>query len=91
MLTAIIYEKLPKIKPPRMSRKEERHLYYLQHKDQMKAKCHEYYIKNREEIIKRNRTWNDTFGKMRIQCPTCNLEMNRASLYRHKKRHTINE
>lgn len=85
MLTAIIYEKPPK--PKKLTRKEQRHLYYLKHKEIINQQCHLYYLEHRDEMIKKNREWNEIHGKARVNCDICDLEMNRASLYRHKKRH----
>jgi hypothetical protein len=49
--------------------------YYQSNKEVIKKKAKQYYQANKEAF------------KQRVQCPHCNIEMNKSSLRRHIKRH----
>ena len=55
--------------------------YYEKNKEKMRL-CHsEYYQKNKEKINLQCKVYNNT----KVNCPNCNLLLNRSSLYKHKK------
>ena len=54
--------------------KEHKKQYYTEHKDYHKK----YYLDNKEKLTE--------YMKARVNCPKCNLEMNRSSLPPHRKR-----
>jgi len=71
------------------NRKEWRELNREYIKDYAKKYSEEKYKLNKEQILQRNKEWrelNKEYNRRKINCPICNIELNRNSLTRHIKR-----
>ena len=56
--------------------------YYEKNKEKMRLWQNEYNQKNKEKISLQKKEYN----KVKVNCPNCNLLLNRCSLYNHKKK-----
>ena len=56
--------------------------YQEENREKLNEKKREYYQINKEKITLKNKEYNNT----NVNCPNCNLLLNRCSLYKHKKR-----
>ena len=61
--------------------KEQKKQYYEQNKDKIKEQSKQQYEQNKDKIKERKKQ----YSQQKVNCPNCNLEMNKSSLLRHIK------